>query len=80
MYCKGLLSLDASLLLSASEHYRQATRPFHHAMALEAAAAAHDHAGHREPAYAALASAAEIYTLLGATVDAARVKAARETM
>jgi tetratricopeptide (TPR) repeat protein len=79
MYCKGLLRQDVCLLLSASEHYRQATRPFHHAIALEAAAAAHDHAGDREQAHAALASAAEIYTWLGATVDAARVKAARET-
>jgi hypothetical protein len=58
---------------------RHADRPLQHAKALEAAGSEYAHAGDRDAAQSTLASAAEIYAWLGATVDAARVRAARET-
>jgi hypothetical protein len=66
------------MLLSSAELYGHADRPLQRAKALEAAASEYAHAGDREAAQSTLATAAEIYAWLGATVDAARVKAACE--
>jgi tetratricopeptide (TPR) repeat protein len=76
LYCRGMLGHDASLLLAAAEQYRCASRPLLRAKALEGAALAHARAGAEEQAETALAGAAELYDRLGATADAARVKAA----
>jgi tetratricopeptide (TPR) repeat protein len=78
LYCGGLVEHDAAMLLSSAELYGHADRPLQRAKALEAAASEYAHAGDREAAQSTLATAAEIYAWLGATVDAARVKAACE--
>jgi hypothetical protein len=67
------------MLLSSAERYGHADRPLPRAKALEAAASEYAHAGDWEAAQSALATAAGIYAWLGAVVDAARVRAARET-
>jgi tetratricopeptide (TPR) repeat protein len=74
LYCRGLVEHDAAMLLSSAELYGHGQRPLQRAKALEAAASEYAHAGDREAAQPALASAAEIYAWLGATVDAARVR------
>jgi hypothetical protein len=79
LYCTGLVEHDAAMLRSSAELYGHADRPLQRAKALEAAASEYAHAGDPEAAQSTLAAAAEIYAWLGATVDAARVKAARET-
>jgi tetratricopeptide (TPR) repeat protein len=73
LYCRGLLDHDAARLLAAAERYGDASRPLLRAMALEAAAGEFVRAGDRDQARAASTGAAEIYTWLGAAVDAARV-------
>jgi tetratricopeptide (TPR) repeat protein len=78
LYCRGLLGHDAPLLLAAAERYQRANRPLMRAKALESAAPAHADACDGERARAALASATQIYSWLGASVDAARTKAASE--
>jgi tetratricopeptide (TPR) repeat protein len=75
LYCQGLLDHAAPLLLAAAERYRDASRPLQRAMALEAAAAAYARAGDLASARAALDTATQVYTSLGATVDAARAQA-----
>jgi tetratricopeptide (TPR) repeat protein len=78
LYCGGLVEHDPAMLLSSAELYGHADRPLQRAKALEAAGSEYAHAGDREAAQSTLATAAEIYAWLGATVDAARVKAACE--
>jgi tetratricopeptide (TPR) repeat protein len=78
LYCRGLLGHDAPLLLAAAEQYQRANRPLMHARALEGAASAHADVGDGERARAVLAGATQIYSWLGASVDAARTKAAFE--
>jgi len=80
LYCRGLLGHDASLLLAAAEEYEQASRPLLRAGALEGAASAHADAGDWEQARAVLASAIQLYSWLGASVDVARTRAAFETV
>jgi tetratricopeptide (TPR) repeat protein len=75
LYCRGLLDHNASRLLMAAERYGDAGRPLPRAQALEAAADEFARVGDRNQARAAYTSAAEIYTWLGAAVDAARVQA-----
>jgi tetratricopeptide (TPR) repeat protein len=77
LYCRGLLDHNASRLLQAAKRYRDASRPLLRAKALEAAAGEFVRAGDLGQAQAASASAAEIYTRLGAAVDAARLRALR---
>jgi len=79
LYCRGLVEHDAAMLLSSAERYGQAGRPLPRAKAQEAAASEYARAGDWETAQSSLATAGEIYAWLGATVDAARVRAARET-
>jgi tetratricopeptide (TPR) repeat protein len=73
LYCRGLLDRDGLLLLDAADQYQRASRPLQRAMALEAAGSEYVRTGDTEQAQAALATAAEVYAWLGATVDAARV-------
>lgn len=75
LYCRGLLDHDASRLLMAAERYEDAGRPLLRAAALETAAGEFTRAGEPDQARAASAGATEIYTWLGAVVDAARVQA-----
>jgi tetratricopeptide (TPR) repeat protein len=77
LYCTGLVERDAGQLLAAASRYAAAGRPLPQAMALEAAAAEWARAGEADQGAAALARAREIYTALGATVDAARVSVPR---
>jgi tetratricopeptide (TPR) repeat protein len=79
LYCRGLVEHDAAMLLSSAERYGHAARPLQRAKALEAATSEYARAGDWKAAQSTLAAAAEIYAWLGAIVDAARVKAARET-
>jgi tetratricopeptide (TPR) repeat protein len=75
LYCRGMLDRDAARLLAAAERYDDAGRPLLRAMALEAAAerfvGADDHGQARD----AFTGAVEIYTVLGAAADIARVQA-----
>jgi tetratricopeptide (TPR) repeat protein len=80
LYCRGIIGRDGSLLLAAAEQYRCASRPLLRAKALEAAASAFGRVSEEGQARAALAEAAEIYGWLGASVAAARMKAAYETV
>jgi tetratricopeptide (TPR) repeat protein len=73
LYCRGLLDHDALRLLAAAERYGDASRPLLRAKALEAAAGEFVRVGDRDQARAASTRAVEIYTWLGAAVDAARV-------
>jgi tetratricopeptide (TPR) repeat protein len=76
LYCQGLLDDDDALLLAAAERYHQASRPLQRARALEAAGSACTRAGGGERGQALLADATEVYTALGACVDATRTQAA----
>ena len=75
LYCRGLLDRDADRLLAAAERYGDASRPLMRAKALEAAAVEFARAGDPGRARSASTAAMEIYTWLGAAVDAARVRA-----
>ena len=74
LYCRGLLDRDAPRMLAAAEHYDDAGRPLPRAKALEAAAGLYVDA--RAQARAAFTDAVEIYTILGAAADVARLQAA----
>jgi tetratricopeptide (TPR) repeat protein len=65
-YCRGLVDGDASLLIDAAAHYRQAGRPLERAKALEAAAAELTRSGDHVHAQAVLADAMDVYSELGA--------------
>jgi tetratricopeptide (TPR) repeat protein len=80
LYCGGLVEHDPAMLLSSAERYGHAHRPLQRAKALEAAASEYAGAGDWEAAQSTLATAAEIYALLGAIVDVARVRTAREKL
>ena len=74
-YCRGLLGHDAVRLLIAAERYRDAGRPLLSAKALEEAAGELIRTGDRDQGRAAFIRAMEIYTLLGAATDVARLQA-----
>jgi tetratricopeptide (TPR) repeat protein len=74
LYCRGLLQHDPAGLLAAADRYSSASRPLPHAKALEAATAEFVSAGDRRQAQATLTRAVEIYTCIGATMDAARLQ------
>ncbi len=76
LYCRGLLDRDAARLLVAAERYGDASRPLLRAKALEAAAGHFVEAGDRGQARAAFTDAVEVYNLLGAAADIARLQAA----
>ena len=76
LYCRGLLEHDASRLLAAAERYETSGRPLLRAKALEAAAGHFVEAGDRGQARAAFTDAVEVYNLLGAAADIARLQAA----
>ena len=75
LYCRGLLDHDASLLMRASERYRDAGRLLLAAQALEGAAGAFLDAGDRAAARAAFTRAFDLYTSLGAARDVGRLQA-----
>jgi DNA-binding CsgD family transcriptional regulator len=75
LYCRGLLDRDALRLVAAAERYHEASRPLQRAKALEAAAGRFIDVGDRNQARAAFTEAVEVYTLLGAAADVARVQA-----
>ena len=75
LYCRGLLDHDAPRLLAAAGRYDDASKPLPRAKALEAAVGEFVRVGDRDQARAAFAGAVEIYTCLGAAVDAARLQA-----
>jgi DNA-binding CsgD family transcriptional regulator len=75
LYCRGLLDHDATRLLAAAERYDDASRPLLSAKALEAAAGDLVRTGDRGRARGAFTRAVEIYTSLGAPIDAARLQA-----
>ena len=74
-YCRGLLGHDAVQLLIAADRYRDAGRPLLSAKALEEAAGELIRTGDRDQGRAAFIRAMEIYTLLGAATDVARLQA-----
>ena len=75
LYCRGLLGHDPARLLQAAQRYSDATRPLLAAKALEAAASEFIAVGDRGRARAAFTNAVEIYSSLGAAMDAARLQA-----
>ena len=75
LYCRGLLDADATRLLAAAERYDDAGRPLQRAMALEAAAGHFIDTDDRGQARDAFTGAVEIYTVLGAAADVARLQA-----
>jgi DNA-binding CsgD family transcriptional regulator/tetratricopeptide (TPR) repeat protein len=76
LYCRGLLDHDAPQLLAAAARYDDCGMPLWQAKALEAAADHFVQVGDRSQARAAFNSAVDIYTLLGAAADVARLQAA----
>jgi len=75
LFCRGLLSHDPARLMQAAQRYSDGTRPLLAAKALEAAAGEFVAVGDRDQARAAFIRAVEIYTLLGAATDVARLQA-----
>jgi DNA-binding CsgD family transcriptional regulator/tetratricopeptide (TPR) repeat protein len=75
LYCRGLLDHDTSQLLAAAERYADAGRPLLRAKALEAAAREFVDNDDRSQARDAFTRAAEVYTVLGATAEVARLQA-----
>ncbi len=75
LYCRGLLDHDAPRLLTAAARYDDAGRPLLSAKALDAAAEEFVCGGDRGQARAAFTHAVDIYTSLGAALDAARLQA-----
>jgi tetratricopeptide (TPR) repeat protein/transcriptional regulator with XRE-family HTH domain len=75
LYCLGTLEHDAGKLVAAADRYRDAGRPLLSAKALEAAAGAFLTTGNRDQAWATADRAVEIYTLLSAATDIARLRA-----
>jgi DNA-binding CsgD family transcriptional regulator len=76
LYCRGLLDRDARGLLAAAARYGEASMPLWQAKALEAAADCFVHDGDSSQARAAFNGAVDVYTLLGAAADIARLQAA----
>ncbi len=75
LYCRGLLDQDAARLLQAADRYHDASRPLLRAKAFEAAAGCFVESGDRAAARAAFTQAVDVYTMLGAATDVARVQA-----
>jgi DNA-binding CsgD family transcriptional regulator/tetratricopeptide (TPR) repeat protein len=75
LYCRGLLDHDPAPLLQAAQRYSDGKRPLLAAKALEAAAGEFIAADDRSQARAAFTDAVEIYSALGANMDAARLQA-----
>jgi len=74
-HCRALLEHDAAGLLTAADRYGDAGRPLLAAKALEAAAGIFVGTEHRDRARAAFIRAVDVYTLLGAAADVARLQA-----
>jgi DNA-binding CsgD family transcriptional regulator/tetratricopeptide (TPR) repeat protein len=79
LYCRGLLDHDTAQLLAAAERYAEAGRPLLRAKALEAAAGEFVVADDRGPARDAFMRAVEVYTVLGAAAEVARLQATFRT-
>jgi DNA-binding CsgD family transcriptional regulator len=75
LYCRGLLTHDATCLLAAAARYDDAVRPLLSAQALEAAAGEFVVGGDRAEARRAFIGAVETYATLGAVADVVRVQA-----
>ena len=75
LMCRGLVDRDAARLLTAADRYADATRPLLRAKALEAAADSFACAGDRDQARGAFTRALELYGVLGAVADSARLQA-----
>ncbi len=75
LHCRGLLERDAARLLQAADRYDDASRPLLRAKAFEAAAICFVESGDRAEARGAFTQAVDIYTILGAATDVARVQA-----
>ena len=75
LYCRSLLEHDPVGLLAAADRYHDAGRPLLSAKALEAAAEEFLNGGDRGQARAAFIRASDIYILLGALADVARLQA-----
>jgi DNA-binding CsgD family transcriptional regulator len=71
-HCRGLVSGDPALVLSAASYFRQAGRPFYRAQALEDAAALEAERGELAVAQRYLAEAVGLYSALGAAWDVGR--------
>ena len=76
LYCQGLLTRDAAMLLEAARCYEAAGRSLLRAQALETAAVEFVRSGDREQARAAFTGAVEAYSALGAAPDVDRLQAA----
>jgi len=74
-YCRGLVTGDPVLVLSAAEYFREAGRPLRRAEALEDAAALEAERGELAAAEGHLADAVGIYATLGAAWDIERAGA-----
>jgi DNA-binding CsgD family transcriptional regulator/tetratricopeptide (TPR) repeat protein len=79
LYCRGLLDHDTAQLLAAAERYAEAGRPLLRAKALEAAAGEFVVADDRGRARDAFMRAVEVYTVLGAAAEVARLQATFRT-
>ncbi|GGS33230.1 ATP-binding protein [Actinokineospora fastidiosa] len=75
-YCRGVLAADPAELMAAAERYHAAGRPFGRARALHQAAVAFAGLGEATEARTAFTQADDLYAGLGATWDAARLRAA----
>ena len=75
LFCRGLLDRDAGLLLEAADRYRDASRPLEGAQALEAAAEIFLERDERGAARTAFTRSLDLYTVLGAARDVARLQA-----
>ncbi|MFC7615994.1 LuxR C-terminal-related transcriptional regulator [Actinokineospora soli] len=75
-YCRGVLAGDPAELMAAAERYHAAGRPFARARALHDAAEISAARGELSAARSAFTQADDLYATLGATWDAARLRAA----
>jgi DNA-binding CsgD family transcriptional regulator/tetratricopeptide (TPR) repeat protein len=75
LFCRGLLDRDAGLLLQAADRYHDAGRPLLGAQALEAAAEIFLERDERAAARTAFTRSLDLYMVLGAARDVARLQA-----
>jgi DNA-binding CsgD family transcriptional regulator len=75
LFCRGLLDRDAGLLLQAADRYHDAGRPLLGAQALEAAAEIFLERDERGAARTAFTRSLDLYMVLGAARDVARLQA-----
>ncbi|PPK70940.1 AAA family ATPase [Actinokineospora auranticolor] len=76
LLCRGLINEDVTLVAAAVEHFATAGRPLARARALHAAAVLFAKAGDAVSARTAFTAADDVYDTLGATWDAAGLRAA----